>query len=320
MTAQTASSADSGADAGKVARAIVSALSAIFLFASMNAAIKWLGSSYPVSQIVFCRALFALVAIWPMIAANGGWRSLRTERPWDHAWRCAFGVIGMGCGFTAITLLPLANVAALAYSAPLFTTVLGVLLLGEKVRWRRSAAIILGFLGVLVMLRPDLESGSDDIGGMRMLGSGLALAGAACAALAMISIRRLSTTEANTTIVFYFMLSGTILSGLFLPFQFVMPTVFDAFLLIGIGLVGGVAQLLLTQAYRQAPVAVVAPFDYSSILWATLYGFLIWGHIPDMTVAVGALIVIGSGVYITLREIKLGVTKAPPSKIRGALP
>lgn len=307
-----------------LARAIASMVAAIFLFSSMNAMIKWLGNTYPVSQIVFFRAVFALVAIWPLIAAAGGIASLRTNRPWGHAWRCVAGVAAMSCGFTAITLLPLANVVALGFTAPLFTTLLGVLILGETVRWRRTAALIVGFIGVMIMVRPGFADGGIAEAGLAAgvlpLGTVLALTGACLAALAMISIRRLSSTEPSTTIVFYFMVAAAVASGLVLPFQFVMPDLMDAVLLVAIGLIGGVAQVLLTQAYRQAPVAVIAPFDYTAMIWATGWGFIIWGEVPDLYVVAGALVVVASGVYITLREIKLGVTTAPPAKVRGELP
>ncbi|MFC7331783.1 DMT family transporter [Rhodocista pekingensis] len=307
-----------------IASAVGSMALAIFLFASMNAMVKALGDTYPLSQIVFFRAFFALISIWPMVRAAGGLHSLRTEHPWGHAWRCGAGVTAMACGFAAIMLLPLANAAALSFTAPLFTTVLAVLILGERVRWRRTLALVLGFCGVLVMLSPKLGLTGDapataTTEGM-VLGSVLALAGAASAALAMISIRRLSATEPSTTIVFWFMVTACVASGILLPFQFVVPDLKGLVLLVTIGLFGGVAQLLLTRAYRSAPVAVVAPFDYTAMLWATLYGYLIWDEVPETAVWIGAAIVIGSGVYITLREIRLGVSKTPPARLRGELP
>ncbi len=305
----TATPATAGAP-GSVAAAIASMVCAVALFATMNAMIKSLGDTYPVSQIVFFRSLFALVVLWPMIWRAGGWKSLKTERPWGHAWRCAAGVSAMTCGFTAITLLPLAQAAAFSFTAPLWTTLLGVLLLGERVRWRRTVALVVGFLGVLLMLRPDssLLTGLMQ-GDARALGSLLGVTSAILAALAMISIRRLSTSEPSTTIVFYFMVTGVVASGLALPFHFVLPDLPDLVTLVTIGLVGGVAQVLLTRAYRGAPVAVVAPFDYTAMVWATGYGYLIWGELPDSLVILGALVVVGSGVYITLREVKLGVPR-----------
>jgi len=292
----------------QVGPAIASMVTAIFLFASMNALVKSLAGSYPVSQIVFARAFFAILTLWPMISHAGGLASLHTQRPWGHAARSIAGALAMVCGFTALTLLPLAHAVALSFTAPLFTTVLGVLLLGETVRWRRTLALIVGFIGVMLMLRPDhlmMRPGAAPMDDSLLLGSVLALCGALCAAFAMITIRKLSTTERNTTIVFYFMLAACAWSVLLLPSEFVMPTGLDAMKFVAIGILGGLAQMLLTRAYRNAPVAVVAPFDYTAMVWATGYGFLVWGEVPDALVVTGACIVVGSGIYITLRELKL---------------
>ncbi|WP_051330538.1 DMT family transporter [Niveispirillum irakense] len=293
---------------GTVGRAIFSMICAVALFATMNAMVKYLGGRYPLGQMIFCRALFALIVLAPLIKRAGGVVSLGTRRPWGHAARSLIGVVAMFCGFTAITSLPLANAAAFAFTAPLWTTTLGVLVLGEKVRWRRTLALIVGFCGVLIMLRPDVKLLEDILnGGTVAVGSALALTSAALGACAMISVRRLSATEPSTTIVFYFMATGCLLSGLLTWPDFVMPDVKDGLLLILIGIIGGVAQLLLTTAYRGAPVAVIAPFDYTAMLWATGYGFLLWGEVPDLTLVLGAIIVVASGAYITIRETRLGI-------------
>ncbi|MFV3073095.1 DMT family transporter [Niveispirillum fermenti] len=291
-----------------VGRAILTMVVAVAMFSTMNVLVKWLGSSYPVTQVIFFRASIALVVILPLVHRAGGLASLRTARPLGHLARCLIGVTSMACGFTAITYLPLANAAAFAFTAPLWTTLLGLLILGERVRWRRAVALVVGFAGVLIMLRPDANLLREAMAGGRVaVGSLLALTSAALAACAMISIRRLSATEPSTTIVFYFMLSGSIIMGLACLPDFVMPTPTDALLFVALGVVGGVGQLLLTSAYRGAPVAVIAPFDYTAMLWATGYGYLIWSEVPHPMVALGALIVIGSGVYIIWRESKLGM-------------
>lgn len=296
------------ATAGK---AILNMVCAVALFGTMNAMVKWLSATYPLSQIVFCRSLFALVAIWPMVRAAGGLSSLRTDRPLGHAGRSLAGVTAMGCSFTAISLLPLPMAVALNFTTPFWITILGVLLLSERVRWRRTLALVFGFAGVMIMLRPDFSGPFDLSGADRIaLGSTIGLSGAVFAAFAMISIRRLSATEPSTSIVFYFMTTACLISGALLPFQAVMPSLHDGIMLVVMGLIGGVAQLLLTRAYRGAPVAVIAPFDYTSMLWATGYGIVLWDEWPDRFVLLGALVVIASGVYITLREIKLG---APPT-------
>jgi len=292
--------------AGSTGRAILTMIGAVALFSSMNAMIKSLGGHYPLGQIVFFRALFAMLVLWPMIHRAGGLCSLKTKRPWGHLARSCIGVISMSCGFTAITLLPLATAAAFAFTAPLWTTTLGALVLGETVRWRRALALIVGFGGVLVMVRPDAALlGQIAAGGKTALGCAFALASAALAACAMISVRRLSATERSTTIVFYFMLAGCLYGPLIAGSDFRLPDLHDGMILASIGLVGGAAQLLLTNAYRGAPVAVIAPFDYTAMIWATAYGFMIWGEVPDGRVMLGAVIVIGSGIYITLREARL---------------
>ncbi|SNR95991.1 MULTISPECIES: DMT family transporter [unclassified Azospirillum] len=302
--------------AGSTGRAILAMIGAVALFSTMNAMIKSLAGHYPLGEIVFFRALFAMVILLPVIWRAGGLATLRTDRPWGHVLRSIIGVISMTCGFTAISLLPLANAAAFAFTAPLWTTTLGVLILGEKVRWRRALALITGFTGVLIMVRPDGELLRQiAAGGEAALGCAFALASAALAACAMISVRRLSATERSSTIVFYFMLTGCFYGPLLAGGDFRLPTGHDALVLVAIGLVGGVAQLLLTSAYRGAPVAVIAPFDYSAMLWATGYGFLIWGEVPDSRVMLGALIVVSSGIYITVREARLGQTPAPAPQL-----
>lgn len=293
------------------ARAILAMIAAVALFSTMNATIKWLGGRYPVSQIIFCRALFAMIVLLPLIWRAGGIMSLRTTRPLGHLARSVIGVTSMICGFTAITMLPLANASALAFTAPLWTTLLGVLVLGETVRWRRTLALAVGFAGVLVMLRPDASLIQGIMtGGPQAVGSLFGIASSFLAAGAMISIRRLSSTEPSTTIVFYFMSTGVIVGGAMMAREFIMPTAADALLMVGLGIVGGLAQVLLTTAYRGAPVAVIAPFDYTAMLWAASFGYLIWDEVPHPAVALGALIVIASGVYITVRETRLGVASA----------
>jgi drug/metabolite transporter (DMT)-like permease len=309
-----------GVPGGGVARAILCFLLAVFLFSSMNALVKSLGNHYPLAQIIFARALFAMLVLWPFIVRAGGLRSLRTKRPLGHLMRSCVGICAMSCSFYALTRLPLAHASALAFTAPLWTTLLGILFLGERVRWRRALALVAGFIGVIVMLNPDRAQALAMLSGTHQaLGSLAALAGAALAAFAMIAVRRLSGTEPSSTIVFYFMLTGVMASGAWLlQGGFIMPDLHDAALLILLGLMGGFAQILLTMGYRGAPVAVIAPFDYTAMIWAAGYGFILWDEVPDLRIAIGAAIVIGSGVYITLREIKLGVgavasAKAPAS-------
>jgi drug/metabolite transporter (DMT)-like permease len=274
------------------ARAILFACSSVVLFTTMVTLIKSLGARYPLMQVVFCRGLFALVPLAPLVLAGGGRAALHTSRPLGHVVRGVIGVVGTAAMYYAYGRLPLADSIALSFTTPLFVTALSAPLLGERVGWRRAAAILVGFVGVLVIARPSGE--------IALLPATVAVFGNGLIALSIILVRRLSRTERNVTIVFYYTVASTVIAGGFVPFQWLPAPGGDLAVLAGIGILGGLAHLLLTQAYRLAPVAVVAPFDYTAILWAALFGFALWGELPDPNLALGAPIVIGSGLYILL--------------------
>jgi drug/metabolite transporter (DMT)-like permease len=292
-------------------RAILYATGAIGLFTIMGGMVKWLIVTYPLPQIIFFRNLFALVPLMPFIL-HAGIGSLRTARPCEHVLRCAIGLASMVTTFWSLAYLPLANQTAIGFAAPLFVTVLAAVFLGETLRWRRSLAVVVGFAGVLLMVRPD---GDAFFGDGRFLGSLLALFATVTYAVVLIIIRRLSTTESSITIAFWFTMTGVAASGAVMPFVFVAPvSLFDAGLFLVMGLLGGVAQILMTGAYRWGPASIVAPFDYSGMLWALAIGWGVWGELPTADVLAGAAIVIGSGLYILHRESVLGIAKARPAK------
>ncbi len=282
-------------------RGIVLMLGAVACFVVMDALIKWLSATYPTMQVVFFRSLFALVPIILLVIQQGGVARLRTRRPWMHAMRCIIGLGSMVCFFHAFRSMPLADVIAIGFAAPLFVTALSVPLLKEKVGVRRWAAVIVGFVGVLIMVRP----GADVL----EVGAGIALLGTLFYALAMILMRDLGRTDTTSAITLYFTLSGTLVAGAVMPFVWVAPSGIDWLLLVLVGLIGGVAQLLMTQAFRLTPVAVVAPFDYTAMLWGTALGYMVWGEVPDTLVWVGAAIVAASGLYIVHRETRLRVAR-----------
>jgi drug/metabolite transporter (DMT)-like permease len=201
----------------------------------------------------------------------------------------------MVCFFTAFALMPLADVVAISLSAPIFVTAFSVPLLAEQVGPRRWAAVLVGFIGVLVMVRPGSAALNDPV-------SFLPLVGAVLYALALIAMRKLGATERAPTTVFYFTLSCTVLSGLAQPFVWHTPDLADLALLICVGLLGGSAQLLMTQALRIAPAAVLAPFDYTGLVFSIVYGFAFWGEVPARVLLFGAAIVVASGLYILHRE------------------
>ena len=273
-------------------------LLSVFLLSLMDVGIKWLSADYPVAQIVFFRSLFGLVPLILPVALTGDWSALRTRRPHWHIARGLVAVVAAFAFFYALGQLPLATVYTIGYSAPLFMTALSVPLLGEKVGIRRWSAVLVGFGGVLLAMRPGFDGGA----GFLTLGAAAALVGAFGYAVALVAIRLLSRTETNASIAIYSTLVMTVVSGLLLPGRFIVPTPMDFALLAGLGLIGGTAALAMVEAFRRSPAAVLAPFEYSTIVWGVLFGFMIWREVPSGWVAAGATIVIASGLYLLHRE------------------
>ena len=273
-------------------------VAAMFCMAGLAALVKWCsGRGVPVLEIIFFRNFFAFVPVLAYVWRTSGFGVLKTRRPLGHLTRSTMGLTGMVCGFTAVGLLPLTQSTALSFSAPLFMTALSALVLREPVGRHRWAAVAIGFVGVLIMVHPDPTR-------MVSVGTLFALAGAVGTAGAMTAIREIGRTEPGPTIVFYFTLAGAVLGLASLPFGWVIPDASTLALLIAAGLVGGVGQLFLTEALRRAPVAVVAPFDYTQLVWASLLGFLVWGETPKWTTLAGAAVVAASGLYILYRETR----------------
>ena len=298
---------------------IVSMSAAIALFSVMDVMIKDLSDTYSTVQIYFFRSLLALIPAWFVLRGEGGLVALKTKRLAFHIFRSCVSMSFLLAFFYALHLLPLADLYAITFAAPLFITALGVPMLGERVGARRWAAIGVGFLGVLVILRPGGEVFS--VGGLIGLGSSLLFS------FSMIFTRQLSRTESNGAIVTYFALTSTVLSGLALPFFWVQPDAGselaagvvgvltgDWALLIAIGLIGGVGQIFITHAFRSAPAAIVSPFQYTSILWGLLFGYVFFGDLPDAVMLVGAAIVVASGLYILYRETRQGQEPPPVMK------
>jgi drug/metabolite transporter (DMT)-like permease len=280
-------------------RGIVMMVLAVFLFTCMDAVVKWVGQTYPVGQIVFFRNLFAFLPILYFVSRTGGIAVLRTTQLGGHMLRGLVGVAAMACFFGAYTLLPLGDAVAIGMSGPIFMTAFSVPLLGEAVGLRRWSAVAVGFAGVLLMTRPGVGSLAP--------GALLALSGAVFYALAMILIRKLSRSEHPTTIVFYFTVFATLAGAVSLPFgQWITPaTLLDLGLLVAVGLIGGFAQFAMTHAFRLAPVAIVAPFDYLALVFAMALGYAIWDELPDAWILSGAAVVVASGLYILHRETVL---------------
>jgi len=280
-------------------RGIAYRVGAMVCMAALSALVKWCGSrGINVFQIIFFRNAFAFVPLGIYIWRTSGLTVLRTQRPLGHLARSTIGISAMVCSFSAVQFLPLTSATAFNFASPLFMTALAALILHEKVGPHRWGAVAVGFIGVLVMVRPEP-------GHMNLIGAGLSLAGAAGAAGAMIAVREIGRTERGPTIVFYFTLAGATLGLVSLPFVWVTPDPLTLALLILAGLIGGVGQMLLTEALRVAPVGVVAPFDYTQLVWASLIGFFVWGELPGAATLIGAAIVAASGIYILYRELRI---------------
>lgn len=274
----------------------------LFLFGVMEVLIKWKVTDYPVHQLVFFRASFGLIPCLVMVWQAGGLRTLKTRRPGEHFLRGMVGLTAMWLVFGAYETMKLADVGAILFAAPLFLTALAGPVLREAVGARRWSAVFVGFIGVLLIIKPGTTA-------LQPAAIGV-LSAALLFAVAMILMRRLGTTENAATITFFFSVYVIAASLLMIYFLgWVTPTPRDFVALSMIGLVGGTAQLFLTQSLRLGEAAVVSPLRYSSIIWSVLFGYLFWGALPDATVVAGLVIVISSGLYILHRETRLAIVE-----------
>ncbi len=277
-------------------------------FTSMATLIKLASSRYPVGELVFFRSSFALIPVLLWAGARGRLpASFYTTRIAGHIGRSVAGTAAMFCGFTALSMLPIADATAIGYAAPLITVVLAVFLLHETVRLFRWSAVIVGFVGVLVILSDYVV----DTPGRQtnLLGAAFSLAGAVGAAYAQIQVRVLTRYEGAATIVIYFSIFGALAALVSLPFGWVMPSPADTLVLVTAGIFGGIGQVLLTQSFRFGEASTVAPFDYTSMLWALAFSLAIFGTWPSAIVLAGSAVVIGAGLFVIYREHRLGIER-----------
>jgi len=271
-------------------------LLAVTFFSMGDAGAKWLSADYPVLQVVFLRSIVAMLPLLVYLAASSGPGALRTRHPAKHLLRSLLGIGFVSCLFYAYAHMPLANVVAIHFAAPLFITALSMPLLGERVGPWRWGAVLVGFVGVLIMVRPRGEDFN--------LAAWVAVLGTLFYALAVIVIRRISRTETSAAIVFYNLVMAIGVSGAVTAFFWDPPVGWDWALFALTGFLGGMAQICITNAFRLGEVSVVAPLEYLAILFATGFGYLIWGDIPGPWVGMGALVVVASGLVILRREVR----------------
>lgn len=296
-------------------RGILLKLAAVCVFVAMSALIKAARDEVPPGEALFFRAFFALpvIVVWLLLRgelANG----LRTASPQSHVFRGLFGTAAMGLSFAGLGLLPLPEVTALSYAAPLLVVVFAAMFLGEKVRAFRLSMVGLGLVGVLIVLSPRLSVDVGAAGTGETLGALVVLLGAVCAALAQVFIRKMVATESTSAIVFWFSVTATVASLVTLPWGWVVPSPQIAAFLVAAGLLGGIGQILLTSSYRHADASLIAPFDYASMLLALVIGYVFFAELPTLTMLGGAALITAAGVAIILRERQLGLERARQRK------
>lgn len=295
-----------------VIKAILLKLISALLFALMQALVRYLGDIVPLGQLVFFRSIFAILPVLVIYA----WRrelaaAVRTRRPFGHLGRGMLAVFGMFLNFAALARLPLVEATAISFATPLITVAFAAWFLGERVRIFRWSAVVIGFAGVIVMLWPHLSWAHFALGSAATtVGAVCALAGAFTNAGSVIQTRRLTDSETTSSIVLYFSLFCAIAGLLTYPFGWHSPTWPQLAALIAVGLLGGLAHILVTESYRYAPASVIAPFDYSMMIWAFLLGYALFGELPTIYVFIGSAIVAAAGLLVIWRERQLGLARA----------
>lgn len=262
-----------------------------------DAMVKTLTDGYAPVQILLLRNSIALPFALVIALAFGGRGALISRRPLAHLVRGAFWTGAAVFYFISLRHLGLAEATALVFAAPIFIIALSSLLLGEQVGWRRWSAVLMGFLGVLIIVRP----GGEAFQAAALLPVGTAM----FYALLMIGSRWVHPDESVWTVMLYLVGAGALLSGIFSPFFWTPIRPGDLWLFAGIAAAGTAGMTLITQAFRFAPASVVAHFEYTGLLWATLLGWLIWREIPDFVTFIGAGVIVLSGVFIIYREGRL---------------
>lgn len=284
-------------------RAILFILGATVLFTGSSAIIKSIGTDIPPAEIVLIRSVFALIPLLPLFARNGWWRALRTQHWRRNATRTICGYFGMLTSIHGYVVLPLVLVTALGFVMPLFLVLLSIPLLGERPGPRRLIAVLAGLAGVLIMVRPWQGWGPD---AHLPLGSvAYVLAGVATWAVSMIVIRQMGQAgEKSVTITAWFTIGSGALSGLMAIPVWVTPSLPQLAVLAAIGLISGLAQVLMTEGYRTGEATLLAPFEYSAIVVATALGLIFWAEFPDIWDMAGIAIIVASGLYVWHHETR----------------
>ena len=263
-------------------------------FSIMDLIVKW-SENYPVGEVLFFRGFFGLIPLFFLIPKERYFNFYKTNRPFLHFKRCAAGLFAIVAIFIALRELPLATVVSITFASPIFTTIFSIFLLSEKVGLYRWLAVLVGFIGIIVISEPGFSSMNIYYFYPIIFCLGLSYVA--------IAIKQLSVSEPVWLISFYFSISIMILSFFTIPQGWLLPSIKDLFLLSLLGILGGLANLWLTQSYKFSDVSLVTPLKYLALVFAIIFGYLIWDEIPTLRTLIGSLLVIISSVIIFRREI-----------------
>ncbi len=280
--------------------AALTAILACLMFALMGVAVRYSSATLPNEMLVFLRNVFGLLFLSPWLYRYG-FKNLATKRLTAHTLRSLSGLSAMYCFFYAIAHLQLAEAVLLNFSSPLFIAIIALIWLGEKASAALIIAIIIGFIGVCFVLKPGMGLFTD--------AAWIGLISAVFAALAMVTIRRLSTTEPIIRIVFYFSMTATVISGIPLVWAWQIPDWQPLLAMAFAGCAATIGQLLLTYSYSLAPAARVSPYSYSTVIFAAIFGWIFWSETPDIYTLVGALLIISAGVMTLQRRTMPQITE-----------
>jgi drug/metabolite transporter (DMT)-like permease len=300
MTAQDTTSATvampTPARAENVPRGILFMIAATVGFACMHAISKWLIARYPIGEVMFSRSIVSFLACSALVLPTHGLSVFTTRRPRDHVLRGLSQSVSQTFSVIAFALMPLAGAIAINFSAPLWAALLAVLWLRERASPARWAALLLGFLGVIVVANP----GHD----MLTLGAVFALLNAVMVGTVTMAVRGMTATESANTLLVWQLATIAMFHALLLPLGFQVPTLGDGALLVLSGLVNLVAQYFWTRSLVLAPATAVSPFFYFMLIWATGIGFFVWGEVPTVHLVIGSCIVVASGLYLLWHEAR----------------
>ena len=277
-------------------KAITAMLLAVFCVTIMSVQAKLIGIEYNAVQITFARAIVVLILLMPFIYKLGGLNFLKTKKPFLHFFRGLAGLIGNVMFFLAFQRLPVADVTVISQAVPIFSCILAIIFLGETIGWRRWTAITIGFLGVIIAINPSVNIA---------VASLYALGGTLMWSTTIIFLRLLGSTEHPVKTVFYFMLVSVLITSIFQHFLWKEPSFEVILLFIGIGIAALLTQLLMTYALQKAPASIVSPFNYTGIVWAIIFDYIIWNAHPMFATIFGGIIITISGIYIFKREAKI---------------